>query len=53
MINTSLVEEEATLLHTYMYRREQESWTWVSGRLKPGETVLSKAGSNRTDRQLL
>jgi hypothetical protein len=27
-----LVEEEAPLLYIYMFRREQESWSWISKR---------------------
>jgi hypothetical protein len=34
---------------TCMSRREQESWTWISTRLKPGMTVLVKANSSLTD----
>jgi hypothetical protein len=45
-----LVEEEASFINTYMTRREQKSCSWISRRLKPGMTVLARAGSNLTDR---
>jgi hypothetical protein len=41
-INTSLVEEEGPFLNTYMSRREQNSWSWISRTLKPEVTVLAK-----------
>jgi hypothetical protein len=47
-----LVEEEPTLLNTYMSRREQKSWSWISRRLKPIITVLTRASSNLTERPI-
>jgi hypothetical protein len=43
-----LVEEEAPLLNMYISRREQKCWSWISRRLNPGMTVLTKASSNLT-----
>jgi hypothetical protein len=45
-----LVEEEVPLRNTYMSRREQKSWSWISRRLKPGMTVLTKTSRNLTVR---
>jgi hypothetical protein len=47
--DSSLVEEEA-FLNTYMSRRKQIYWSWISSRVKPGIAVLVKASRNLTDR---
>jgi hypothetical protein len=37
----SFIEEEAPFRNTCMPRREHKPWSWMSGRLKPGMTVLA------------
>jgi hypothetical protein len=42
-------QEEAPFRNTYISKRAQKSWSWISRRLKPGMTVLVKASSSLTD----
>jgi hypothetical protein len=43
------MEEETPFLKTCMSRKEHKSWSWISGRLKPGMNVQAKASINLTD----